>query len=71
MFDSQIDPSFLEYEGPEVACDNLDAPEMPDDWKYLPDLERGAALETYTVHSVMVAWRRAVKKKNPALYSAM
>jgi len=71
IFDHQVDPSFLEYEGPEVVCDNLDAPELPDDWKSLPDQERAAVLETHTAHSVMVAWRRAVKKKNPALHSAI
>lgn len=70
LFDNSIDPSFLSYEGPEVG-DNLDIPELPDDYDSLHADEKCAAMKIHHDHCVMVAWRRLVRKKSPAQYNAL
>jgi hypothetical protein len=64
LFDQRLDPSFLDYSGPEIG-DNLARPKLAPDFDSLSKDQQSAALRLWLDHSLIVAWRRLVKKKNP------
>ncbi|KAI1907927.1 hypothetical protein LOZ52_005611 [Ophidiomyces ophidiicola] len=70
LTDHCLDPSFLDYEGPDVG-DNLERPEVPADMKFLQGEERTAALKYFTDKVLMIAWRILARDKNPAQHRAI
>ncbi|KAM5447484.1 hypothetical protein MaudCBS49596_005995 [Microsporum audouinii] len=70
LTDHCLDPSFLEYEGPDVG-DHLEKPKLPNEIKTLKGEERAEAVAQYLDKAVMIAWRRLVRDKNPAQHRAI
>jgi len=66
---NRLDPSFLDRDGL-VVGDDLERPELPVDYDLLPETEKSTAMKLYMDMSMMVVWRRLVKKKNMTQYSA-
>lgn len=69
-FDHCLDPSFIDYNGPDVG-DNLEPLKMPENVRSLHGEEKAAAINQYLDRSVMVAWRRLVQGKNESQYRAI
>ncbi|KAI1919585.1 hypothetical protein LOZ65_004348 [Ophidiomyces ophidiicola] len=70
LFDHVLDPLFLDYQGPDIG-DNLDKPQLPDNFKSMQGEEKIAARNLFLDKGLTVAWRRLVKKKNPNQYSGI
>ena len=70
LTDYCLDPSFLDYDGPDVG-DDLGQPKLPDEIKTLEGEGKAVALNRFMDKAVMIAWRSLVRDKNPAQYSAM
>ncbi|KAK2808766.1 hypothetical protein FQN50_004438 [Emmonsiellopsis sp. PD_5] len=70
LFQNQIDPSFLDYDGPELKDDDLTPPEL-EDTSSLDAAGQALAIRTFYKKSVMVAWRMLVQEKDPAQYAAI
>jgi len=70
LFDQRLDASFLDYSGLEIG-DDLARPKLTPDFDSLSKDQQSAALRLWQDHSLMVAWRRLVKKENPAQYGAI
>lgn len=64
-----MDPSFLEYDGPEIG-DDLSKP-GPLDTTGMPEDEKAAAVAAYIDRALMTAWRRLLRNKNPAQYQTI
>ena len=70
LYDHILEPSFLDYSGPELD-DNLSRPELPKDLDSLLPEERNAVTRSHLEQSLMVAWRRLIKNNNPFQYGAI
>ncbi|KAH6855793.1 hypothetical protein B0I37DRAFT_63028 [Chaetomium sp. MPI-CAGE-AT-0009] len=69
LFDHTMDPSFLEYDGPEIG-DDLSKP-GPLDTAGLPEEEKAAAVAAYMDRALMIAWRGLLRSQNPAQYQTI
>lgn len=69
LFDHTMDPSFLEYNGPEIG-DDLSKP-GPLDTTGMPEDEKAALVAAYIDRALMIAWRRLLRNKNPAQYQTI
>ena len=63
LFDHQMEPAFLEYDGPEIG-ENLEVPVCPDT-EGLSERESAAVFNDYMDRAVVVGWRRLVRGKSP------
>ncbi|KAK2802564.1 hypothetical protein FQN51_004356 [Onygenales sp. PD_10] len=70
LFQNDIDPSFLGYDGPELKDDDLTPPEL-EDTSSLDAAGQALAIRTFYKTSLMVAWRMLVKEKDPSQYTAI
>lgn len=66
---NRLDPSFLVCGGL-VVGEDLERPELPEDYDILSEDEKPKAMKLYMDLSMLVAWRRLVKKKNITQYNA-
>ncbi|KAK3294041.1 uncharacterized protein B0H64DRAFT_374877 [Chaetomium fimeti] len=66
LFDHTMDPSFLEYDGPEIG-DDLSKP-APLDTTGVPEEEKAAMVAAYIDRALMIAWRGLLRSRNPAQY---
>ncbi|KAK2734335.1 hypothetical protein FQN57_001702 [Myotisia sp. PD_48] len=70
LSDHCLDPSFLDYNGPDVG-DNLQRPKLPAEIQNLKGEEKSTALEQYINKGMMIGWRSLIHDKNPAQYRAI
>lgn len=69
LFDHNLKPSFLGYDGPDM--ENLERPQLPANVEDLPEHEKAAAIKLYIDMSVAVGHRRLVQAKLPVLNAAI
>ncbi|KAF2431190.1 phosphotransferase enzyme family protein [Tothia fuscella] len=70
LYDHILEPSFLDYSGPELD-DALTRPELPPNMNSLPLEEKKEITRSYIKQNLMVAWRRLIKNNNPLQYSTL
>lgn len=70
LYDHVLEPSFLNYSGPDLG-DDLSRPELPKDIDSLSSDERNAVIHSYLEQGLMVAWRRLIKNNNPLQYDTI
>lgn len=71
LFDHRLQPSFLDYDGPDIDIEKLERPKFPDNLDGLTSEARARAISLYTSISVLIAFRRLVKSRTPHIYNVM
>ncbi|KAI9709530.1 MAG: hypothetical protein M1820_003290 [Bogoriella megaspora] len=70
LFDHRLMPGLLDCPHSEPE-DNLERPALSEDIDSLPKYQKAAILRDWVDRSLLVAWRRSIKNKNPQQYESI